>query len=331
VSHPNEDAAARRPVVLLTGSMDPAALQRLAAAAEVRQAADTRPETLRAAVREAEVLVVRTMLPADIFGHAPRLRGVVRQGVGLDMIPMDAANARGLPVANVPGSNRHAVAEHVLSCLGELRRRVARMDAQLRAEGWAASRAHAEQGRELHGSTIGIVGLGNVGTRLAEICHHGYGMVVLGNQRRRDQLPAFVHGVGLDELLARSDAVVLCCPLTPQTQGLIDARRLALMKHDALLVNVARGAVVDEVALVAALQAGRLGGAALDVFSTQPLAPKHPLLALDRVLLTPHAAGLTVESMRRMSEGAVDEALRLLAGQWPQALVNPQHARLQGG
>ena len=308
-----------RPVVLLTGDMEPAAAARMAAVAEVRQVDFTgegRPDDkLRAAVRGADVLVVRAFLPPDIFDHAPRLRGVVRQGVGLDMIPMAAARARGLPVANVPGSNQHAVAEHVFACVGALRRRVAQMDSRLRQQGWAASRALADGGRELHGQTLGIVGLGSVGTRVAQIAHHGYGMAVLGHQRRLHALPAFVAACALDDLLARSDIVVLCCPLTPETRQLIDSRRLALMKADALLVNVARGAVVDESALVQALREQRIGGAALDVFDQQPLAADHPLLQLPQVLLTPHAAGLTVESMRRMSDGAADEVLRLLRGE----------------
>ena len=151
VSRPNEaslprDAAVAgeappRPVVVLTGSMSPAAAARLATVAELRQVPDTQPDTLRAWAQDAEVLVVRTQLPPDIFEHTPRLRGVVRQGVGLDMIPMAAATACGLPVANVPGSNRHAVAEHVLACLGELMRRVCRMNTLLRQAGWASSAA----------------------------------------------------------------------------------------------------------------------------------------------------------------------------------------------
>ena len=310
-------------MVLLTGSMAETALARISAVADVQQVPDTRPDTLRAAVRDAEVLVVRTMLPPDIFAHAPRLRGVVRQGVGLDMIPMDAADAHHLPVANVPGSNRHAVAEHVLACLGELQRRVARMDRALREQGWATSRALADPGRELFGQTIGIVGLGSVGLRLAEICHHGYGMRVIGHQRRLDALPDFVGGLPLDDMLARSDIVALCCPLTAETHHLLDARRLALMRPTALLVNVARGAVLDESALVDVLRSRRIAGAALDVFAEQPLAPSHPLLQLDNVLLTPHVAGLTIESMARMSEGAADEVLRILAGERPLNLVNP--------
>lgn len=308
--------------VLLTGPMDPEGERLIAEVAEVVLAPDARPDTLRRLVAEADVLVVRSALPADLLDHAPRLRGIVRHGVGVDMIPMAAANARRLPVANVPGSNRDAVAEHAIGAVSLLRRRTARMDTLLRQAGWETSRALADSAGELHGQVLGIVGLGEVGTRVAEIAHHGYGMRVLGHQRRLDALPDFVKGAALDDLLARSDAVVLACPLTDATRGLLDARRLALMPRHAVLVNVARGAITDEHALLDALRERRLGGAALDVFSTQPLPADHPLFALDNVLLTPHAAGLTVQSMKRMSLGTAEAVRLLLAGQRPQHLVN---------
>ncbi|MBX3604332.1 MAG: hydroxyacid dehydrogenase [Piscinibacter sp.] len=311
-----------RPRVLLTGPMDPAGERVIAEAAEVVLAPDTRPETLYRLIADAAVLVVRSALPPDLLDHAPRLRGIVRHGVGVDMIPLAAANARRLPVANVPGSNRHAVAEHVLTSVALLRRRTLHMDTLLRERGWDVSRALADGALELHGHVLGIVGVGEVGRRVAEIAHHGYGMQVLGHQRRLDALPPYVAGLALDELLARSDAVVLACPLTDATRHLLDARRLALLPRHAVLVNVARGAVIDEAALVDALREGRLAGAALDVFEAQPLAPRHALRRLDNVLLTPHAAGLTVESMRRMSVGAAAEVRRLLAGEMPLNCVN---------
>jgi D-3-phosphoglycerate dehydrogenase len=318
------DAAMRRPKVLLTGSMHPDGERSIAAVAEVVQAPDAHADTLRRLIADADVLVVRSPLPADLFDHAPMLRGVVRHGVGVDMIPVEAASARGIPLANVPGSNLEAVAEHVLACFGLLARRLHRMDGTLRAAGWAASRALADGSTELAGKTVGIVGVGAIGARIAAICHHGYGMRVLGHRRRLAALPAHVQGVPLDELMHASDYVVLSCPLTEATRHLVDARRLALMKPGSFLVNVSRGPLIDEAALVQALAGRRLGGAALDVFAEQPLRPDHPLLALDNVLLTPHAAGLTQESMARMSRGAAEEVLRLLAGERPLNLVNPQ-------
>jgi D-3-phosphoglycerate dehydrogenase / 2-oxoglutarate reductase len=311
-----------RPRVLLTGPMDPQGERLIAAAAEVMLAPDAQPDTLRRLIADVDVLVVRSALPADLLDHAPRLRGIVRHGVGVDMIPMAAANARRIPVANVPGSNRHAVAEHAIGAVSLLRRRTVRMDRLLRQAGWDRSRALAGEAGELHAQVLGIVGVGEVGLRVAEIAHHGYGMRVLGHQRRLDTLPPFVEGAALDDLLARSDAVILACPLTDATRGLLDARRIALMPRHAVLVNVARGAVIDEDALIEALRKRRIGGAALDVYATQPLPADHPLLALENVLLTPHAAGLTLQSMKRMSLGTAEEVRRLLAGQLPRHLLN---------
>lgn len=145
---------------------------------------------------------------------------------------------------------------------------------------------------------------------------------MLGHQRRLNALPAFAECASLDDLLVRSDAVVLACPLNDATRGLLDARRLSLMPRHAVLVKVARGAVVVEDALVAALRERRIGGAALDVFDTQPLRADHPLLALDNVLLAPHVAGLTRQSMHCMSVGTAEEVRRLLSGHLPRNLVN---------
>lgn len=310
-----EATTERRSLVLLTGPLHAPAHRRIAEVADVLLVPDTQPDTLRRLVRDADVLVVRSPLPPDLLDDAPRLRAIVRPGVGVDMIPVAEATARGIPVANVPGSNRQAVAEHVITALGLLLRRQHRMDTLLRSEGWTASRALAEGAGELAGHTIGIVGVGSIGLRVAEIAHHGYRMRVLGHQRRMEGLPAFVGGCALDDLLAQSRFVVLTCPLTEATRGLLDARRLGLMRRDALLVNVSRGAIVDEGALLEALREQRIAGAALDVFAQQPLAAGHALLGLPNVLLTPHAAGLTEESMAAMSDGAAQEVVRVLRGE----------------
>ena len=146
--------------------------------------------------------------------------------------------------------------------------------------------------------------MGNIGRALCDIAHHGFGLEVVAHTRSPGQLPAAARAVPLDTLVATADVVVLACPLTPATTGLIDRARLARMKPTALLVNVARGPVVDEAALLEALAEGRIGGAALDVFATQPLPADHPLLRHDNVILTPHLAGITEQSMLRMGTGA---------------------------
>jgi D-3-phosphoglycerate dehydrogenase len=149
-------------------------------------------------------------------------------------------------------------------------------------------------------------------------------MRVLGHRRDRSAMPPGVAYAGLDDLFRESDFVALACPLTEETRGLAGAARLALMRRDAWLLNLARGPVVEEAALVEALRAGRIGGAALDVYDRQPLAPDHPLRALPNVLLTPHAAGLSAEAVVRMGTGAAEEVVRILRGERPRSFINPE-------
>jgi D-3-phosphoglycerate dehydrogenase len=312
-----------KPRVLLTSPIHPALQPVLAQHCDVVLAPDTGAATLTRLIADADALVVRAQLPPTLFDHAPRLRAVVRHGVGLDMIPVEAATAKGIPVANLPGSNTQAVVEYCLAAMLQLRRGLATMDARLRSDGWAVSRPLADRGTELGGSTLGIVGVGAIGSRLATIAG-AMGMRVLGLTRRPDSLPPGVQAADKPTLFAQSDVVVLACPLNEQTRGLVDAATLATMKPDALLVNVSRGPVIDTQALLAALRAGRLGGAALDVHDKQPLTGDEPAFDAPNLLLTPHVAGITDTSMRAMSEGAVATVLALLRGERPSNVVNPQ-------
>ena len=312
--------------ILLTQAIHPAVQARLAELGEVRVAANTSPDTLRRDAAGCSVVVVRAPLPDDIFDAAPSLVGAVRHGAGVDMIPIEAATARGVLVANVPGANAHTVAEHVLLSLLHLARRRGSVQARLQTglEGWAAARALADTGFELPGRTIGLVGYGHVGRAIARLCS-GLAMRVLAHSRSgpRAGAPAAEH-VALHALLSRSDFVVLACPLTTQTRGLIGAAELAAMRPGACLVNVARGPVVQEAALIDALRSGHLAGAALDVFDVQPLSEDHPYRQMEQVLLTPHMAGITEDSMRRMGLGVVREVEHLLRGDVPPNCINPQ-------
>lgn len=313
------------PTVLLTNPMHADGEAILSPHARLLVAPDTRPETLRAWAKEADGIIVRAKLPDDIVDHAPRLKGMVRHGVGLDFIPVEAATARGVAVANLPGSNTTAVAEYAMSALLHLRRPIHLMNGLMRSEGWGVSRATAESFTELGGSTLGILGVGTIGRRVAQMATQGFGMKLIGTSRRRGSLPADVEEVSLDGLFERSDALVICCTLTDETRGLVDAARIARMRPHAVVVNVSRGAVVQTAPLIAALQAGRLGGAALDVFDVQPLPADDALFDCPNLLLTPHAAALTASSSRGMAVGAAEEMLRILRGEQPLNLVNPAH------
>lgn len=313
------------PTVLLTNPMHADGEAILSPHARLLVAPDTRPETLRAWAKEADGIIVRAKLPDDIVDHAPRLKGMVRHGVGLDFIPVAAATARGVAVANLPGSNTTAVAEYAMSALLHLRRPIHLMNGLMRSEGWGASRATTETFTELSGSTLGILGVGTIGRRVAQIARLGFGLKVIGTSRRTGALPAEVEEVSLDHLFERSDALVICCALTDQTRGLVNAARLARMRPHAVVINVSRGAVVENVPLIAALKAGKLGGAALDVFDIQPLPVDDALFDCPNLLLTPHAAALTASSSRGMAVGAAEEMLRILRGEQPLNLVNPAH------
>ena len=312
------------PKVLLTNPIDPIGDRILERVAEIVRAPDAKPETLNAMVRDADILLVRAFLPKDIFEQPNHLRGVVRHGVGLDMIPMESATAHGIPVANVPGSNAEAVAEYAVMGMLLIARQAHKMDRDLRVLDWNTGRAHADASTELFGRTLGVIGMGDVGRRAAEICSLGFRMRILGTPSRRKALPAYVEGAALDAIFRESDFILLSCPLTGETKHLVNGARLAMMKPTAALVNAARGPVIDETALVQSLSARRIRGAVLDVFERQPLRGDHPLLKLDNVVLSPHAAGLTEESVKRMSQGAAEEAVRLLAWERPVSLCNPE-------
>jgi len=310
------NAFAPVPRVLLTDPIHPDGEALLAAAADIIVAPDTAAATLRALARDADALLVRSKLPDDIFQHAARLKGVVRHGVGLDIIPLEAAARHGIVVANTPGINTRPVAEYVFAALFDLKRSLAAVDGRLRHSGWNDARDFGVSRGEIGGMTLAIIGLGAIGTRVAQMARAGFGMEVLG-VTRSGVVPEGVESVSLDDAFRRADALVLACPLTPQTRAMVDARRLGLMKPGALLINVARGPVVETPALVAALREGRLGGAALDVHDVQPLDGSEALFALPNVLLTPHLAGITATSLRAMSMLAAQETLRIVSGEPP--------------
>lgn len=311
--------------VALTDPVEPiceAILQQ--AGHEILRPEGTGPDAMRALCREAEAVIVRQKLPDDLLDHAPRLLAAVRHGVGVDLIPVEACTAHGVLVANVPGANADAVAEFLVAQMLAVARHVEAMHAEHLARGWGAARARSEAATELRGKTLGILGVGAIGSRLAEIAALGFRMRVLGYRRNPAGLPPHVTYADLPDLFAESDYVALACPLTPETRGIVSAPLLARMKPTAWLLNVARGPVVDEAALLDALRARRIGGAALDVYWQQPLAADHPLRSLDNVLLTPHTAGLTRESVVEMSRVAAEEVVRILRGERPKNFINPE-------
>jgi D-3-phosphoglycerate dehydrogenase / 2-oxoglutarate reductase len=317
-------AAMTPPLVLLTNPIDAAVTAELRRHAQVRIASTPDAATLRREIAGADYVVVRAPMPEDIFDHAPRLRAAVRHGAGLDMIPVAQASRHGVAVANVPAVNAVTVAEYAVGQMLNLARQLPAIDQALRGSGWATARQLADSATDLGGKTLAVIGMGSIGHALARICAAGFGMRVLGVRRTPMPDTELVRHVTLAQALPQADYLVLACPLTQETRGLLGAAELALLKPGARLVNVARGPVVDEAALVEALRSGHLAGAALDVFATQPLPSDSPLRALPNVLLSPHLAGMTLESTRRMSEGVLAQLLAMARGALPAHFCNPE-------
>jgi D-3-phosphoglycerate dehydrogenase len=310
--------------ILLVDSIDPGAVALLRERSEVLLCREASFDGIRRDAAEADAVITRSRLPDDIFEAAPRLRAAMIHGTGMDLVPLAAATAHGVAVSRIPGGNAQSVAEYCVMSMMVLARNLPEIHSSIRSKQWDETRKLGAKAREVTGMTLGIVGVGEIGKRLAKICRQGFGMRVLGTQRRMDQLGPDAEPASLEEILQGADFIVLTCPLTPQTHHLINKERLAGMKSSAWLINVGRGAVIDETALVEALQQKTIAGAMLDVYEHYRLEPGHPLLALDNAVLTPHLAGMTQESRRRMGAAAAEETLRMLAGERPNNFVNPE-------
>lgn len=251
---------------------------------------------------------------ARVLEAAPKLELVQKIGVGVNTIDLELAAARGVAVCNMPGTNSPAVAEQTLALMLAVLRRLAAFDADVRAgSGWSWPAARQDRLGELGGRTVGLVGFGGVPRQLAPVLH-AMDCRVLFTARSPIDSPVAEYRP-LEALLAESDVVSLHVPLTEDTREMLNRQRFGIMKPGAVLVNTARGGLIDEDALLEALESGRLAGAGLDVFASEPVDPGHPLLARDDVVLAPHVAWLTAETLERSLAVAVENCRRLAAGQ----------------
>ncbi|GFG71787.1 2-hydroxyacid dehydrogenase [Mycolicibacter senuensis] len=274
----------------------------------------------RQELADAEVIwhVLRP-LTGEELRSGRRLRLVQKFGVGINTIDVEAATERGIAVANMPGANAASVAEGAVLLMLAVLRRLVPLDRSTRqGYGWPTDPELGEHCRDIGGCTVGLVGYGSIARRVAGIVS-AMGANVLHTSTRDDGRPGWR---SLPELLAQADVVSLHVPLTAATEGLIDQAGLARMKPGAVLVNTARGPVVDEAALTEALASGRLAGAGLDVFAVEPVSPDNPLLGLDNVVLTPHVSWYTADTMQRYLSAAVDNCRRLRDGQPLTQVVN---------
>ena len=318
------------PAVVVTRRLPQAVERELATRFGARLNATDEPlgrDGLVRALREADAVVctVTDRLSADVLGAGGlRAKALVNVGVGFNHIDLAAARAAGLVVTNTPDVLTDATADCAMTLMLAVMRRAGEGERELRAGRWAGWRPTHLMGAQVTGKTVGIVGFGRIGRAMAERCHGGFRMPVLWFD---PAIPAGAEPAGpwtrvgtLDELLAQADVVSLHCPATPETRHLINAERLRQMKRSAFLVNTARGDVVDEAALVAALEAGVIAGAGLDVYEHEPRVHAG-LLALERVVLLPHLGSATVETRVALGMRALENLEAVLAGVPPRDRV----------
>ncbi len=308
--------------VLVAEPLASEGLELLRAEHEVDVRTDMTRDQFLAALPEYEALIVRSQVKVDedAFRAGTKLVVVGRAGVGVDNIDLDAATRAGVAVVNAPTANTIAAAEHTVGLIYALARRIPAADASVRAGEWKRA---AFVGQELRGRTLGIVGLGKIGLAVAERAR-AMEMDILAVDPFVTAEAAAQRGISLveiDNLIARSDVITLHVPLTPKTKGMIGAAQLARMKSGSFVVNVARGGLIDEAALAAALEAGSIGGAAVDVFENEP--PKDsPLLTAPNTVLTPHLGASTEEAQTKVAEEVVSQMLDVLAGRSARYVVN---------
>ncbi len=286
-------------------------------------------------MRGVDALIVSVLSPvtAAVIARAPDLRVVGRPGIGVDNVNLADCTAYGVLVVNTPDGPTESTAEHAVGLILAVARRFKQADLGLRTQGWDTPRAPL-LGMELQGKTLGLIGLGRIGGRVAHIMGQGMGMRVVAfdpytTRERAEALGVTLVG-SLTDVFRQADVISLHCPALPETRRLVNADTLAQMKPGVLLVNCARGPIVDEAALLAAVRSGHVAGAGLDVFDQEPTPSDNPLLAEPNILVTPHIASYTEDGVRKMYVGVAEEVLTVLRGERPRWLVNPEVLEVAG-
>ena len=276
---------------------------------------ETDKDTFRREMRDAEILLhVMEPVTAAVIDAAPRLRLIQKIGIGVNTIDLEAATHRGISVCNMPGTNTQAVAEMTLLLMLATLRRLAQLDALTRSgKGWEFERELPDDLGELAGRRVGLIGFGAVARRLVPMLQAIGADVLYASRRAIPDVP--LQFLPFREILRVADVLSLHLPLTPETTGIMDAAALASMKRGSVLINTARGPLVDDAALRAALASGHLRGAGLDVFSREPVAADDPLLRLPNIVVAPHLAWLTVETLERSLAVIAENCRRLSAGE----------------
>jgi len=285
-------------------------------------------ELLLDEIKDADALLVgiSPQVTRALIGSAPRLKHVARQGVGVDIVDLAAATERGILVTNVPDVTSDSVAEFAMTLLLSLAKNIIHCNETVKGGQWGRRRELIRTNLELNNKTHGIVGLGRIGRRVAARCR-AFGMRVLYYKRNRDhdfEQSTDITYVPFETLLQESDSISLHLPLTPETKNMIDTPQFDMMKRAVLMVNHSRGSVVNERALVQALEDGTIGGYATDVYEQEPPDPAGKLLSFSNVIASPHLGGGTIEARGRANRMVAEEVVRVIRGLQPRNLVNKE-------
>ncbi len=307
--------------VLLSESIDEAGMHALRGKVEVIVSPDPSNGTVARLMPDADALILRTatQVTREMIQKAGRLKVISRTGGGLNNVDVEAATEFHVVVCGVKGPQDRFVAEHAVSLMGALAKQFPYLDGQTRNGNFKSRFEYRPIG--LAGKTIGLIGLGRIGRIVAEICTHGFGMDVLAydpyvNPRSFESSSIKISD-GMEEVIRAADFLSLHVPVTDQTRGLIGRRELELMKPTSFIINTSRGEIIQEAALVDALKREVIAGAGLDVFEKEPPDANNPLFQIPTVILTPHSAALTKDSVAKLAEGAAENALLVLEGKPP--------------
>jgi D-3-phosphoglycerate dehydrogenase len=322
--------------IMLVEHIHQAAVEMLAKKMEIVFPETQNEEGILASIRDCDAIIARgSKITGNILKAAPRLKVIARHGVGYDSVDLQTANELKIPVVYTPAANTESVAELAMGFMICLGRKIVRANAVMQSEGLLSDKITLQVmtknsglvNADLWGQTMGVIGVGRIGSSLSRKMIAAFNFRVLGYDPYVDAKTLAGCGVQkidrLEEMLPQCDFVTLHCPGNEETQHMINARTLGLMKPGAYLINTARGMVVDEKALVEALQKKRIAGAALDVFEPEPPVPGNPILHMENVIVTPHYGAQTAESLYNMATMAAQGVIDVLEGRRPQYLVNP--------
>lgn len=308
--------------VLLSRAMPRDALEALEGRARVRVLRESTEAALGEAIADVDALILGTnvRVTREVLARAQRLRIISRTGVGVDNVDVAAASERGILVCNTPGINTVSVCEHTIGLMLALAKQIPLMDREVRRGNWRVR--NEDRAVELQGKTLGLVGVGAIGASVARACRWAFGMHVVAYDPFVEKMEGVEMTPSVEEVFRRADVLSIHVPYTSETHHMVNERLLGLMKPSAFLINTARGAVVDERALVEALKSGRIAGAGLDVFTEEPPPPGHPLLEMSNVVLSPHSAALTKETRLRAAKAAVEAVVDFVEGRRPKHIFN---------